>query len=63
MHFALAKLLPRLLTDDQKLHQFSICENLFQRANDDKTVWEKVITDVMWVYDYEAETQKHSLTP
>jgi hypothetical protein len=36
MHWASAKFVPRLLTDDQKLQQFPIFENLIQRANDDE---------------------------
>jgi hypothetical protein len=44
MHRVSEKRVPRLLTDDQKLQQFSICGNLLQRANDDDNLLKNVIT-------------------
>jgi hypothetical protein len=32
MHQVSTKFVPRILTDDQKLQQFFMCENLHQRA-------------------------------
>jgi hypothetical protein len=52
---------PRLLTDDQKLQQFSNGQNLLQRANDNKDLLKNVITgDEMWVYGYDIETKQQS---
>jgi hypothetical protein len=50
---------PRLLTDDQKLHRFSICENLLQRASNDENLLKNVITgDKTWVYGCDVETKQ-----
>jgi hypothetical protein len=43
MHWVSENFLLRLLTDDQKLQWFSVCENLIQRANDDENLLKNVI--------------------
>jgi hypothetical protein len=61
MHGVPAKFVSRLLTDDQKLQQFSLCENILQRANDDENLLKNVITsDETWVYSYDIETKQQS---
>jgi hypothetical protein len=61
MQWVSAKLVPRLLTDDQKLQQFSICENLLEKANDNKNLLKNVITsDETWIYGYDVETKQQS---
>jgi hypothetical protein len=61
MHRVSAKSVPRLLTDDQKLQQFSICEYLLQKANDEENLLKNVITgDETWVYGYDSETKQQS---
>jgi hypothetical protein len=60
MHWFSAKFMPKSLTDDQKLHRFSICKNL-QRANDDENLLKNVITgDETWVCSYNVETKQQS---
>jgi hypothetical protein len=44
MHQVSTKFVPRILTDDQKLQQFFMCENLLQRANDDENLLKNVHT-------------------
>jgi hypothetical protein len=58
MHQVSAKFVPRLLTDDKKLQQFSICANLLQRAYDKISLKNVITNDEMWVYSYDAETKQ-----
>jgi hypothetical protein len=48
-HRVSAKSVPRLLTDDQKRQQFSICENLLQRVNDNENLLKNITSDETWV--------------
>jgi hypothetical protein len=47
---------PTLLTDDQKLQQFYICENLLQKANDENLLKNVITGGEMWAYGYDADT-------
>jgi hypothetical protein len=52
---------PRLLTDDWKLQQFSNCQNLLQGAHENKDLLKNVITgDETWVYGYDTKTKQQS---
>jgi hypothetical protein len=44
MHHAAAKFMPRLLTPEQKEHIVPICQELHQRALDDRFFMLRVIT-------------------
>jgi hypothetical protein len=56
-----AKLVPRLLTQDQTEHRATACRELLQRAENDATFLLSIITgDESWVYGYDPETKQMS---
>lgn len=56
-----AKIVPRLLSDEQKVNRVSICEDLLDRSNLDANFMNLIITgDETWVYGYDMETKKQS---
>lgn len=61
MHRVSAKLVPRLLTDDQKENRVKISQELLDRASTDKNFIKTIITgDETWVYGYDIETKAQS---
>jgi hypothetical protein len=55
------KLVPRLLTQDQREHRAIACRELLQRAENDATFLPSIITgDESWVYGYDPETKQMS---
>jgi hypothetical protein len=55
------KLVPRLLSNDQKEHRVAVCRELEDQARDDPNFISKVITgDESWVYGYDPETKQQS---
>jgi AraC-like DNA-binding protein len=56
-----AKLVPRLLTQDQTEHRAIACRELLQRAENDATLLPSIITgDESWIYGYDSETEQIS---
>jgi len=56
-----AKLVPRLLTAEQKDDRVSICTDLHDRAQNDLNFMSSVITgDKCWFYRYDPETKQMS---
>jgi hypothetical protein len=56
-----AKLVPRLLTQDQLEHRATASRELLQRAENDTTLLPSVFTeDESWAYDYDPETKQMS---
>jgi AraC-like DNA-binding protein len=59
MRHMLAKLVPRLLTQDQTEHRATACRELLQRAKNDTTFLPSMITgNESWVYGYDPETKQ-----
>ena len=57
-----AKMVPKLLTDDQKEHRVNVCRDLLERIRDDPEFLGQVITgDETWVFQYDPETKRQSL--
>jgi hypothetical protein len=55
MHHVAAKLVPRILTADQK-QRVNICEELRHIASNDAIFLSRVITgDESWIYSYDPE--------
>lgn len=53
-----AKFVPRLLTQEQKDHRITICQELLDRANSDEKFVKQIITGhETWVYGYDVETK------
>jgi hypothetical protein len=60
MRHVSAKLVPRLLTQDQREHHVTACHELLQHA-ENATFLPSIITgDESWVYGYYPETQQMS---
>ena len=56
------KVVPRLLTDDQKQPQVLCCKELKEKIQEDPNILKKVITsDETWVYCYDPETKNMSM--
>ena len=56
-----AKLVPKVLTDDQKQRRLSACEDLLQRIEEDPRFLDNVITgDETWIFEYDPETKRQS---
>jgi hypothetical protein len=56
-----AKLVPRLLTQDQTEHHATACRRLLQLAENDATFLPSIITgDESWVYGYDPDTKQMS---
>ena len=56
-----AKLVPKVLTDDQKQRRVAACEDLLQRVEEDPGFLDNVITeDESWIFEYDPETKRQS---
>jgi hypothetical protein len=56
-----AKLVPRLLTQDQTEHHVTACRKLLQRTENDATFLPSIIAgDESWIYGYDPETKQMS---
>jgi hypothetical protein len=54
-----AKLVPRLLTQDQTEYRATACRELLQHVKNDATFLPSIITgDESWVYGYDPETKQ-----
>jgi len=54
------KMVPKLLTDEQKQLRESICQDLSDRVETEGTDWmSKIITgDESWMFEYDPETKR-----
>ena len=51
-----AKMVPKLLSDDQKARRMQVCEDTLQNIENDPELLTKVITeDETWVFEYDPE--------
>ena len=56
-----AKMVPRLLSEDQKTRRLHVCQDILQQLQTDATLLEKVITgDKSWIFEYDPETKRQS---
>src|SRR5215510_13453377 len=56
-----AKLVPKVLTDEQKARRQTVCEEMLERLQVDPNFLDKVVTgDETWVYEYDPETKRQS---
>ena len=57
-----AKMVPRLLTDDQKTRRVNACQDVLDQLEVNTKLVENVITgDESWVFQYDPETKRQSL--
>jgi hypothetical protein len=56
-----ARFVPRLLSDDQKAHHVSVCNEHKQQARDDLSFISNITTgDETWMHGYDPETKQQS---
>ena len=56
-----AKMVPKLLNDDQKERRVQVCEDIIERLETEPNLLAKVITgDESWVFEYDPEIKRQS---
>ena len=56
-----AKMVPRMLTEDQKERRVQVCQDILERLESDPRLLENVITgDESWIFEYDPETKRQS---
>ena len=56
-----AKMVPKVLSADQKEHRVNVCQDWLQTITDDPEFFDRVITgDETWVFQYDPETKRQS---
>ncbi|XP_027233874.2 uncharacterized protein [Penaeus vannamei] len=57
-----AKMVPKLLNDDQKDRRMQVCRDILERLETDPDLLGRVITsDESWIFEYDPETKHQSL--
>ena len=57
-----AKMVPKLLSDDQKERRVLVCKDILERLETEPNLLGKVITgDESWIFEYDPETKRQSL--
>jgi len=55
------KLVPKVLTDEQKAQRVNVCEEMVQRLEEDPKFFDRVVTgDETWVFEYDPEPKRQS---
>ena len=56
-----AKMVPKLLSEDQKERRVTVCEDIIERRKGDPDLLRRVITgDESWIFEYDTETKQQS---
>ena len=56
-----AKLVPKILTNEQKETRRNVCLGLLERMENDKIFFKHVITgDETWIFEYDPDTKRQS---
>ena len=56
-----AKMVPKLLSEDQKQQRVTVCQDIIERLKDDPDLLGRVITgDESWIFEYDPETKRQS---
>ena len=56
-----AKMVPKLLSEDQKQQRVTVCKDIIERLEDDPDLLGRVITgDESWIFEYDSETKRQS---
>ena len=57
-----AKMVPRLLTDEQKERRVEVCQDILTRLETDPNLLVRIITDdESWIFEYDPFTKRQSL--
>ena len=55
MHKVCAKVVPKLLNDDQKMQQMQVCQDILKNFNSTPDLLKKAFTgDETWVFEYDT---------
>ena len=61
MHKVCAKMVPELLSEDQKQQRVTVCQDIIERLEDDPDLRRRVITgNESWIFEYDPETKRQS---
>ena len=61
MHKVCAKMVPKLLSDDQKQQRVTVCQDIIERFEDEPDLHGRVmIGDESWIFEYDPETKQQS---
>ena len=53
-----AKMVPKLLSEDQKQQRVTVCQDIIERLEEDPDLLGRVITgDKSWIFEYDPETK------
>ena len=56
-----AKMVPKILSEDQKQNRIKFCEDMLEKIKDDPDILRQIITgDETWVFQYDPETKRQS---
>uniref|UniRef100_A0A8C4PW97 Transposase n=1 Tax=Eptatretus burgeri TaxID=7764 RepID=A0A8C4PW97_EPTBU len=56
-----AKMVPKLLPEDQKQQRVTVCQDIIEHLDDDPDLLRRVITsDASWIFEYDPETKRQS---
>jgi len=59
MHKICAKLVPKILTNQQKENRRNVCLDLLERIENDKHFFKHVITgDETWIFKYDPDSKR-----
>jgi hypothetical protein len=62
MNKVCAKMVPKILSQDQKDNRKNICSDILQMINEQPNLLENVITcDEPWIFQYDSETKRQSM--
>ena len=54
-----AKMVLKLLSEDQNQQRVTVCQDIIERLKDDPDLLRKVITgDESWIFEYDLETKR-----
>ena len=57
-----AKMVPKILSEDQKQNRVKFCEVMLEKIKDDLDILRQIITrDETWVFQYNCETKRQSM--
>ena len=57
-----AKMVPRLLNEQQKKRRVQVCHDILEKLETEPNLLERVITgDESWIFEYDPETKRQSL--
>ena len=56
-----AKLVHKILSEDQKQRRVSICKGMLEKIRDDPDLFYQVITDEKWVFQNDPETKRQGM--